>query len=222
MDGDSSKGLTDGIAKMRAGKGKGLVMSTRLDNRVNITTSAQRVILENEQRKQRKKKPIVYSEPEIYLDITIPMSGNVMHDRLVLDDDEIDMGYEESLQGDPQQVGTSSSHASASVGPTRVRLVSRFAPSQSVSQPVDNNDGWLLKNPIEDGGPRIPHVIPSFVGHIVYCLWKDGPDRRTMAGLAFYTRPTLLKELMATLFIHSRRGERHLFKHQGCTIWARA
>ncbi|CAN1238964.1 hypothetical protein LINGRAPRIM_LOCUS2232 [Linum grandiflorum] len=128
MDGDSSKGLTDGITKMRAGKGKGL-MSTRLDNRVNITASARRDIPENELRKKRKKKPIVYSEPEIHPDITIPRPSNVMHDRVVSDEDETDMGYEESLQGDPHQVGTGSSHASASVGPTRVRIVSRFAPS---------------------------------------------------------------------------------------------
>ncbi|CAN0903913.1 Protein MAINTENANCE OF MERISTEMS [Linum grandiflorum] len=120
MDDDSSKGLTYGIAKMRAGKGKGLVMSTRLDNRVNITTSARRVVPENEPRKKRKKQPInVYSEPEIHLDITILMPSNVMHDRVVSDDDETDMGYEEPLQGDPHQVGTGSSHASASVGPTR-------------------------------------------------------------------------------------------------------
>ncbi|CAN0900056.1 Serine/threonine-protein phosphatase 7 long form homolog [Linum grandiflorum] len=97
---------------MRAGRGKGL-MSTRLDNRVNITASARRDIPENELRKKRKKKPpIVYSEPEIHPDITIPRPSNVMHDRVVSDEDETDMGYEEPLQGDPHQVGTGSSHTS--------------------------------------------------------------------------------------------------------------
>ncbi|CAN0925827.1 hypothetical protein LINGRAHAP2_LOCUS34975 [Linum grandiflorum] len=91
MDGDSSKGFIDGIAKMRAGKGKGL-MSTRLDNRVNITASSRRDIPENELRKKRKKKPpIVYSEPEIYPNITIPRSSNVMHDIVVSDEDETDI-----------------------------------------------------------------------------------------------------------------------------------
>ncbi|CAN0888801.1 Protein MAIN-LIKE 1 [Linum grandiflorum] len=198
MDGDSSKGLTDGIAKMRAGKGKGL-MSTRLDNRVNITISARRDIPENELRKKRKKKPpIVYSEPEIHLDITIPRPSNVMHDRVVSDEDETDMWYEEPLQGDPHQVGTGSSHASMSVGPTRVRIVSRFAPSQSVTQRADNNDGWLVKYGLEDGRPRIHHVIPSFRGHIAYRLWRDGPDACKMADISFYACPSMLKELMDT------------------------
>ncbi|CAN0898719.1 hypothetical protein LINGRAHAP2_LOCUS19871 [Linum grandiflorum] len=154
---------------MRAGKGIGL-LSTRLDNRVNITASARRDIPENELRKKRKKKPIVYSEPEIHPDITIPRSSNVMHDKVVSDEDEADMGYEEPLQGDPHHVGIGSSHASASVGPTRVRIVSRFAPSQFVTQAADNNDGWLLKYGLEDGELRIHHVIPSFGGHITYRL----------------------------------------------------
>ncbi|CAN0913241.1 Protein MAIN-LIKE 2 [Linum grandiflorum] len=191
---------------MRAGRGKGL-MSTRLDNRVNITASARRDIPENELRKKRKKKPpIVYSEPEIHPDITIPRPSNVMHDRVVSDEDETDMGYEEPLQGDPHQVGTGSSHASVSVGPTRVRIVSRFAPSQSVTQRAYNNDGWLLKYGLEDGGPRIHHGIPSFGGHIAYRLWRDGPDACKMADLSFYSRPSMLKELMDTPVIHTRRG----------------
>ncbi|CAN0899735.1 Protein MAIN-LIKE 2 [Linum grandiflorum] len=116
------------------------------------------------------------------------------------------MGYEQPLQGDPHQVGTGSSHASVSVGPTRVRIVSRFAPSQSVTQRADNNDGWLLKYGLEDGGPRIHHVIPSFGGHIAYRLWRDGPDACKMADLSFYSRPSMLKELMDTPLIHTRRG----------------
>ncbi|CAN0838188.1 hypothetical protein LINGRAHAP2_LOCUS2022 [Linum grandiflorum] len=93
---------------MRAdkGKGNGLVISDWLNNRDNITSSARRVIFENEneQPKKRKKKPIVYREPKCRPDITIPTSGTVMHDRVVSDDDETDVGYEESLQGDLHHV----------------------------------------------------------------------------------------------------------------------
>ncbi|CAN0860228.1 Protein MAIN-LIKE 2, partial [Linum grandiflorum] len=61
-------------------------------------------------------------------------------------------------------------------------------------------------DPLPDGGPHVHHLIPSFRGHIAHHLWKDGPHRRRMAGVTFYSRPTKVKELLGYSILCSRPG----------------